>query len=98
MIAATVRFRYENGFDEARLRQIAESASGKFKGMPGLRSKAFTVNPAAREALNFYIWETETAARAFYTPENVERIGGIYGVRPTIEYLELATLVENMPA
>ena len=60
MIAVLVRFRYESGFNEARVRQVAEAARAKFEGMPELRSKAFTIDPVNREALNFYVWESDT--------------------------------------
>lgn len=98
MIAVMVRFQYENEFNEARLRQIAEGAHGKFRGMPGLRSKAFTIDAARRQALNFYVWESEDAARAFYSPQTIDGVTKIYGVRPSIEYVELAALVENPQA
>jgi heme-degrading monooxygenase HmoA len=98
MIVVMVRFQYENEFNEARLQQIAEGARGKFQGMPGLRSKAFTVDAARRQAVNFYVWETEDAARKFYSPQMMEGVTKLYGVRPSIEYLKLAALVENPPA
>jgi heme-degrading monooxygenase HmoA len=98
MIAVIVRFQYENEFNEARLQQIAESARSKFLGMPGLRSKTFTVDAARRQALNFYVWESEEAAQKFYSPQMIEGVAKIYGVRPSIEYLKLAALVENPPS
>ena len=98
MIAVMVRFQYENEFNEARLQQIAESARSKFQGMPGLRSKTFTVDAAKRQALNFYVWESEEAARKFFSPQMVDGVAKIYGVRPSVEYLKLAALVENQPS
>jgi heme-degrading monooxygenase HmoA len=98
MIAVMVRFQYENEFNEARLQQIAESARSKFQGMPGLRSKTFTVDAAKRQALNFYVWESEEAARKFFSPQMVDGVVKIYGVRPSVEYLKLAALVENPPS
>jgi hypothetical protein len=95
MIAVMVRFRYENDFNEARLQQIADGARTKFQGMPGLHSKAFTIDTARRQALNFYVWESEDAARKFYSPQMIEGVATIYGVRPSIEYVTLAALVEN---
>ena len=95
MIAVMVRFQYENDFNEVRLQQIAEGARTKFQGMPGLRSKAFTVDAARRQALNFYVWESEDAARKFYSPQMIEGVSKLYGVRPSIEYLKVAALVEN---
>lgn len=95
MIAVMVRFQYENDFNEARLQQIAEGACTKFQGMPGVRSKAFTLDVTRRQALNFYVWESEDAARKFYSPQMLEGVAKLYGVRPSIEYLKLAALVEN---
>jgi heme-degrading monooxygenase HmoA len=77
------------------VRKIAETARPRFEGMPGLRSKAFTLNSEKREATNFYVWESEDAAKAFFTSELVERITALYGVRPSIEFVQIATLVEN---
>ncbi len=98
MLAVMVRFQYENEFNETRLQQIAEGARGKFEGLPGLRSKAWTVDAARRQALNFYVWESEDAARKFYSPQTIDEVAKIYGVRPSIEYVKLAALVENRPS
>ena len=57
MIGVFVTFRYGDNFDERAVRKIAETARARFEGMPGLRSKAFTLNSARREATNFYVWE-----------------------------------------
>jgi hypothetical protein len=54
MIGVFVTFRYGDKFDETALQKIAETARARFEGMPALRSKAFTINPANREATNFY--------------------------------------------
>jgi hypothetical protein len=97
MIAVTVSFQFGEEFDPVRLQQIAQVARAKFEGLPGLRSKAFTIDAARRQAFNFYVWESEAAARAFFTPQAIEGVSKIYGVTPTIEYLVLATLVENPP-
>lgn len=78
MIGAFVTFRYGDDFDESAVRGIADTARARFEGMPGLRSKAFTVSPAKREAANFYVWESEQAATAFFTDALVERVTGLY--------------------
>ena len=95
MVAVLVRFRYESGFSEARVRQVAEAARAKFEGMPGLRSKAFTIDPVNWEALNFYVWESEEAAKVFFSQELIDRVTELYGVRPNVQFVELAVLVEN---
>ena len=98
MIGVSVTFQYDEDFDHARVVSIAENARKTFEGMPGLRSKAFTVNDARRRAMNFYVWESEDAARSFFSKELRQRVTGLYGVEPTIDFLEIAQLVDNAGA
>ena len=46
----------------------------------------------AEEAANFYVWDSEDAAKAFFTDELLERVTGLYGVRPTVQIVQIATL------
>ena len=95
MIGVLVTFHYGDGFDEQAVRNIAQAARARFEGMPGLRSKAFTLNPGKREATNFYVWDSEDAARSFFSEALLERVTGLYGVRPGVEFVQIASLVEN---
>ena len=95
MIGVFVQFRYDDGFDAQNLRAVALGARAMFEGMKGLRSKAFTLNAAAREATNFYVWDSEAAARALFTDEMIGKIADVYGVRPSITFVEIAALVDN---
>ena len=97
MIGVFVTFRYGDNFDEQAVRKIAETARVRFEGMPGLRSKAFTLNSEKREAANFYVWNSEDAAKAFFTDQLLERMAGLYRGRPTVEFVQIATPVENTP-
>jgi hypothetical protein len=98
MIGVFVTFRYADNFDEQAVRKIAETARARFEGMPGLRSKAFTFNSGKREAANFYVWDSEDAAKAFFTDALLGRITDLYGVRPSVEFVQIVTLVENARA
>jgi hypothetical protein len=98
MIGVFVTFRFGDQFNEQSLRQIAEAARPKFAGMPALHSKAFTINSAKREATNFYIWDSEDAAKAFFTDTLLERAAGLYGVRPSVEFVQIAALAEGAAA
>jgi hypothetical protein len=95
MIGVFVTFRFGDNFDDGAVRKIAETARAKFEGMPGLRSKTFTVNSAKREATNFYIWDSADAAKDFFTDALLERVTGLYGMRPAVEFVEILALVEN---
>ena len=96
MIGVFVTFRHGDNFDEQAVRKVAETARASFERMPGLRSKAFTFNSGKREAANFYVWDSEETAKAFFTDELLERVAGLYGVRPRVEFVQIATLVENI--
>jgi len=98
VIGVFVTFRYGDNFDEQAVHKIAGAARASFEGMPGLRSKAFTVNPGKREATNFYVWDSEDAAKAFFSDALLERVTGLYGVRTTVEFVQIATLVDNARA
>ncbi|MCU0758815.1 MAG: YdhR family protein [Steroidobacteraceae bacterium] len=97
MIGAILTFRYgeKDNFDPGLLRHIAETARPTFEGMPGLRSKTFTINAARREAVNIYVWESEDAARRLSGEQVMERVTTLYGVRPTVDLVEIAVLVDN---
>jgi len=96
MVGVFVTFRYEDNFDQRAVQKIAKSARARFEGMSGLRSKAFTIDSQTRKAVNFYVWDSEEAAKAFFTDELIERVAALYRVRPSIEFVQIAALVENI--
>jgi hypothetical protein len=98
MIGVSVTFQYDENFDRARVASIAENARGTFEGMPGLRSKVFTIDAPRQRAMNFYVWESAATAKRFFSEEMRERVTGLYGVEPTIEFVEIAQLVDNSGA
>ena len=77
---------------------VAENARRTFEGMPGLRSKVFTVDDLHRGAMNFYVWDSTDAAKSFFSDEMRERVTGLYGVGPTIDFVEIAQIVDNSHA
>jgi hypothetical protein len=95
MISVLVTFQYGNDFDHDRVVKLATEAHAMFEGMPGLRSKAFTVDDAARCARNVYIWDDEHAGREFFSDALKKRVTGLYGVTPTVAFGEVLELVEN---
>lgn len=95
MHCVIVEFQYGDEFDRARVTGIAHEARGRFEGLPQLRQKAFTIDDQNRRATNVYLWESEDAARGFFTDELVDRVTGLYGVRPTVTFVDVAELVDN---
>jgi heme-degrading monooxygenase HmoA len=75
--------------------KVAENARGMFEGMPGLRFKFFTFDEKQQQATNFYVWDSQDAAEAFFSDELRERVTGLYGVPPSIDFVEIAEIVDN---
>ncbi len=95
MTGVTVTFDYDGDFDLARVVGVADQARGMFEGMPGLRFKFFTFDEARQQARNFYVWESEGVARAFFSDEMRARVTTLYGVAPTFDFVEIAHIVDN---
>jgi hypothetical protein len=56
---------------------------------------ALTVDEPHRRAVNFYVWDSAEAAKAFFSDELVERVTQLYGVPPTVDFVDVAAIVEN---
>lgn len=95
MIGVNVTFEYGDDFDRARVIAVAENARSTFEGMPGLRWKFFTLDDKHHRATNFYVWDSQDAAESFFSDELRERVTGLYGVPPTIDFVEIAQIVDN---
>jgi len=95
MIGVNVIFDYDGDFDRSRVVEVAENARGMFEGMPDLRFKFFTFDEKEQRATNFYVWESKDAAEAFFSEELRQRVAGLYGVAPNIEFVEIAQIVDN---
>ena len=98
MIGTIVTLRYPDGADRTALLGVAEASKGMFEGMPGLHSKVYTLDAENGEAVNVYVWDSEEAARGFFTDEVRAMITDAYGVPPDIRHVEVAALIENAPA
>jgi hypothetical protein len=95
MIGVYVTFQYHGDFDRARVQDVAEKARGMFEGMPGLRHKFFTFDEKQERAVNFYVWEARDSAEGFFSDDLRERVTGLYGVAPTIDFVQIAQAVDN---
>jgi heme-degrading monooxygenase HmoA len=95
VIGVNVTFEYDGDLDRARVINVARNARATFEGMPGLRFKFFTVDDTHQRATNFYVWDSKDAADGFFSEELRERVTGLYGVAPAIDFVEIAEIVDN---
>ena len=95
MIGVIVTFAFDGDFDRDRVTGVAEGARAMFEGMPDLRFKFFTFDENQQRATNFYFWDSRASAEAFFSEELRERVTQAYGVPPTIDFVEIAAVVDN---
>lgn len=95
MIGVFVTFQYGDDFDSTRVANIAQNARSRFEGMPGLTAKYFTVDENEQRAVNFYVWDDDDAARNFFSDEMMDRVTGLYGVKPVVDFVTIAEVVDN---
>jgi hypothetical protein len=98
MIGVIVTIGPGEGLDRQRASAVAEQATLMFEGMDGLRSKVFMWDDATGTVTNTYVWESEAAARAFFTPEVKAQIVDLYGVEPQVKFAEVSALIDNTVA
>ena len=95
MYATTVRFSIPPGTDWEALRQgLVRRAFEAFRGVPGLRAKAFVFAPERGEIGGNYVWYTQDDAEAYFRSgtfrATVDRLG-----EPRIEGAEVCAYVED---
>ena len=64
-------------------------------GMPRLRFKFFTFDEKQGRVTNFYVWGSESEAESFFSPQLRATVTDLYGVPPTIDFVEIAQVVDN---
>jgi hypothetical protein len=95
MIGVIVTIGPGENLDRERASRVAEQAAPMFEGMDGLQSKVFMWDNETGTVTNTYVWDSEPAARAFFTPGLKAQIIELYGVEPQVRFAEVSALVDN---
>src|SRR6478672_6094592 len=72
MIGAIVTIGPGENLDRQRASAVAEQEAPMFEGMDGLRSKVFMWDEETGIVTNTYVWDSEPAARAFFSSPEVK--------------------------
>ena len=95
MIGVIVTLGPGKDLNRERATAVAEQEGPMFQGMDGLLSKVFMWNNETETVINTYVWDSEEAARAFFTPEVKARVIELYGVEPHVQFAEVSALIDN---
>ncbi len=95
MITVVTRFQLPAGVAAEQIHAAFEEAAPKFRNVPGLVRKQFLRSKDCRTAGGVYLWNDETAARAFMSERVAPMIREKFKVDPTIEFYDSPVIVEN---
>ena len=95
MIGVMVTIPLGDNYDAEALRAAAAGSRARFEGLAGLVSKTYLLDPVRREARNLYVWQSEEAARSFFTTDTLAHIAKVYGATPKLDIVEVAAQVVN---
>lgn len=95
MVGVIVTIGPGEGLTRERATTVAEQEGPKFQGIAGLASKVFMWNDETETVINTYVWDSEEAARAFFTPELKALVVELYGVEPHVQFAEVSALIDN---
>jgi hypothetical protein len=95
MYAAAIEFKFPDNTDWDAIRRMAQDrASTYYRNVPGLRSKAFVVDPERLAYGGLYVWETREQMDAFLASEVFTNAVQKFG-QPDIRIYEVAALIEH---
>lgn len=95
MYALTTHFTMPADADWEALREVAkERAMSLYQHVPGLRAKAFVVDPERRLYGGHYVWETREALDAFLASELFQSSVAKFG-QPELHRYEVPAYVEQ---
>ena len=94
VIAASILYTLPEDTDWEAMRSVQRERSTLYVGMPGLRSKAFVVDPASRRYGGLYVWESRAALDDFLQGDIVAGLVARFG-RPEVRVFEVPVLIEE---
>ncbi len=95
MITVITRFPLPSGVTADQLDAAFNEAAPRFRNVPGLIRKQFMRSKDCRTAGGVYLWNDESAARAFMDERVAPMIREKFHVEPTIDFYESPVIVEN---
>lgn len=95
LITVVARFPLPAGLTAEQIRAAFDEVAPRFRNVPGLVRKQFLRSKDCRTAGGVYLWNDESAARAFMHERVAPMIREKYHVDPTIEFYDSPVIVER---
>jgi Domain of unknown function (DUF4865)/Putative mono-oxygenase ydhR len=94
MMASTIRFLLPEDTDWEAIRRLARDRAALYAAVPGLRAKAFLIDPERREYGANYVWLSREDLDAFLRSDLFQGAVARFG-RPDVRIHEIAAYVDQ---
>ena len=88
-------FKVAAGASKAQLVDTIKASAHTYQGIPGLIRKYYGIAPDGSSIVGIYLWESQAAANAFYTPEWVAMVSKRWAGPPQRQDWETPMVVES---
>ena len=94
MIVVRVQFPVDAP-DSQELIAKMNATTHKYEGLAGLTRKYYVMSEDGKHAGGIYLWESRSAAEAWYNEDWMAYMTEAWGEAPLLEYLECPIVVDN---
>jgi hypothetical protein len=88
-------FKVPSGTSKAQLVETIKTTAHTYEGIPGLIRKYYGIAPDGGSLVGIYLWESEDAAKAFYTEDWVAMVTQRWAAPPLRQEWETPMVVES---
>lgn len=96
MITALTAFTLPHPLTREEARRIFLSTAPKYRGMPGLLRKTYTISEDGRTVGDIYFWKSRAEADAVYTEAWRAFVREKYGTDPIVTFFDSPVVVDNV--
>ena len=96
MITVIARFTFPHRIPIEKAREAALSTASRYRGVPGLIRKYYTLAADGMSGGGIYLWKSSEDADRMYNDVWRAFVRARYGCEPTLTYLETPVVVDNV--
>jgi hypothetical protein len=96
MITALVQFKLPQPVTRDKARDLFSSTAPKYREVPGLIRKYYTLSQDGASAGGVYLWKSREDAERLYNAEWKKSIQERFGSPPIVTYFESPVVVDNL--
>ena len=95
MYTALVTYTLPNPRSRAAMLERFKQSEARFQSLPNLVRKDFCYDEASHTGHSVYLWDSEAAARGFFSEAFLTGFEKSFGCRPNVVFVDTLLVVDN---